>query len=97
MKLLRGLPIGDVMGETLGMRCTRDSYLVFNALLSSCKYLTNCEVNPKPARITTNSQRPAIIGGKLMTIIMMTRHDAQMQRRNGERRTVRETYVLHEI
>ena len=49
MKLLRGLPRGEAMGEAPGMRCTRDSYLVFSTWLSSCRVLTNCEVNPKPA------------------------------------------------
>jgi len=48
-RLLRGLPRGEAMGEAPGMRWTRDSYLSFNARLSSCRDLTNCEVNPKPA------------------------------------------------
>ena len=54
-KLLRGLPRGEAMGEAPGMRCTRDSYLVFNARLSSCRLLTNCVVIPKPAYIPTSA------------------------------------------
>jgi hypothetical protein len=53
-KLLRGLPRGEAMGEMLGMRCTRESYFVFNAWLSSCRDLTNPEVKPKPGCIATN-------------------------------------------
>lgn len=29
-KLFRGLPRGEARGEAPGMRCTRDSYFVFN-------------------------------------------------------------------
>lgn len=55
MKLLRGLPRGEAMGEAPGMRCTRFSYLVLNTSLSSCRVLTSCEVNPKPAYIQPTS------------------------------------------
>ena len=46
--LLRGLPRGEERGEAPGMRLTRESYLSFRTRLSSCRVLTNCEVNPKP-------------------------------------------------
>ena len=54
-KLPRGLARGEAIGEAPGMRCTRDSYLFFNTWLSSCRVLTNCEVNPKPAYIRATS------------------------------------------
>ena len=43
------------MCEAPGMRCTRDSYLVFKAWLSSCRDLVDCEVYPKPAYIRGGS------------------------------------------
>ena len=54
-RLLRGLARGEVIGEAPGIRCTRDSYLVFNTWLSSCRDLTNCDVNPNPACMQTMS------------------------------------------
>lgn len=71
-KLLRGLPRGEAMGE--GMRCTSVSYLVFNAWLSSCRDLTNFEVNPKPVCIVT-SVSDRSLGWKPMMIVV-TRHEA---------------------
>ena len=54
-RLLRGLPRGEAMGEAPGMRCTRESYLLFNTRLSSCRFLTNWEVIPKPAHMQLRS------------------------------------------
>lgn len=40
-RLLRGLPRGEAMGEAPGMRCTKESYLLFKTRLSSCRFLAN--------------------------------------------------------
>lgn len=72
--LLRGLLTGEAMGEAPGMRWTSDSYLYFSTWLSSCRDLTNCEVNPKPAwmhpaLVTTDhfGERGKMTGDKLRT------------------------------
>lgn len=89
------------MGEAPGMRCTRDSYLVFNARLSSCRDLTNFEVNPKPGYIGANVVRDRRSFGRKA-------NDGYGNKAQGlnveeeteetvEREMVRETYVLREI